>query len=277
MPCRIDILKMRILICFLKMSQENCTVTNLSKTLAAEKYAVSRAMMSLEKEGLLDRSNSRHPKLTPSGIISAKKYAERMDIAINHLIYEGVPQSNAQDDATYLSMYCSDQTFEVIQGMEERYRIRHVLKEKRNFDGSVLCKKLRDGSYLFPFILYRESAKNGSNISMANDGFEHPCLLTVHRDAGIISLKARDVSRYSAVNGKRMTGKISSLKYFDGNKFCDAQSNGDVLSFPADVLDFLSVGNDAGRILHGSVCLKMTCSVGAMHMPESTAIFTILI
>lgn len=30
-------------------------------------------------------------------------------------------------------------------------------------------------------------------------------------------------------------------------------------------------------LLHGSVCLKMQCSVGDMHMPESTAVFTMFI
>lgn len=36
-------------------------------------------------------------------------------------------------------------------------------------------------------------------------------------------------------------------------------------------------GSGVDQILHGSVCLKMKCSVGLMHMPESTAIFTVLI
>lgn len=43
----------------------------------------------LEKDELLDRSSPRHPKLTARGIAAAEKYAERMDIAVNHMIYEG--------------------------------------------------------------------------------------------------------------------------------------------------------------------------------------------
>ena len=41
--------------------------------------------------------------------------------------------------------------------------------------------------------------------------------------------------------------------------------------------DALNIGSGVGQILHGSVCLRMQCSVGTKHMPESTAIFTILI
>ena len=56
MPDKIDKLKIRILMCFVKMTPENCTVTGLARTLAVEKYAISRAMLALGKEGLLDRS-----------------------------------------------------------------------------------------------------------------------------------------------------------------------------------------------------------------------------
>ena len=38
----IEFLKIRILVSLLKMSPENCNVTNLSKTLGVEKYTVSR-------------------------------------------------------------------------------------------------------------------------------------------------------------------------------------------------------------------------------------------
>lgn len=72
MPDTIDILKLRILICLLKMSPESCTVTNLAKTLATEKYAVSRAMSMLERESLLDRSEARKHRLTPSGVEQAQ-------------------------------------------------------------------------------------------------------------------------------------------------------------------------------------------------------------
>ena len=45
----------------------------------------------------------------------------------------------------------------------------------------------------------------------------------------------------------------------------------------AGSLYFLNIGSGMGQILHGSVCLRMQCSVGTNHMPESTAIFTIMI
>lgn len=224
----------------------------------------------------MNRMDSRHPRLEKLGEQTARKYAERMDIATNHLIYEGVTEAQACNDALYLSMYCSDETFEVIRSMEEQYRMKHLLRTYERFDGTILCNGLRDGQYLLPFIIYRETVKNGSNISMSNEGFIHPCTLSVTDGRGMILLKAQRVEKYSAMTGRKMSGKIKCLKYFDGSKFCEAQRNGDLISFPASVLEFVNIGSDSGRIFHGSVCLKMTCSVGIMHMPESTAIFTLL-
>ena len=45
--------------------------------------------------------------------------------------------------------------------------------------GAALCKKLKDGCYSLPFLIFREHIKDGSNLSMANEGFEHPCSLYV--------------------------------------------------------------------------------------------------
>ena len=277
MPESTELLKMRILICFLKMSPENCTVTNLSKTLVVEKYTISRAMIALEKDGFLDRSDSRHPRLTRVGIQMAERYRDRMEIAVSHLMYEGVSPTNAQIDAGYLSLYCSDETFQMIQRMEERYHIQHVLKGRKQFDGSDLCRHLRDGSYVFPFMIYKENVEGHNNISMANDGFEHPCELVGKKSKGLIRLKAVSVVRSSTIDGKKMQGKICNMKYFDGAAFCDAERNGDFLQFPAEMLQFINMGSGIGTMFHGSVCLKMDCSVGPLYMPESTANITIMI
>ena len=46
---------------------------------------------------------------------------------------------------------------------------------------------------------------------------------------------------------------------------------------PEGVYVDFTMGKGRDTLLHGSVCLKMQCSVGDMHMPESTAIFTMFI
>lgn len=272
-----DILKLRILLCFLQAEPDGCSVTGLAKTLNEEKYTISRMLASMEKEGLVDRSDNRRPLLTEKGREDAKRYSERISITLNHLLYEGVDMENARRDAFYWALHCSDKTMEAIRETEERYRVKYELREQKHFGGNVLCRRMRDGSYSLPFLIYREQVKDGNNISMANEGFEHPCTLVIRNGEGFIQMRAVSVSANSGLTGKRMSGRVKSVRYFDNGIFSAAEQNGDIFLFPASALNFVNIGSGSGQILHGSVCLKMACSVGLVHMPESTAIFTMLI
>lgn len=55
----LDVLKLRVLLCFLNEEPKTCTVTGLSGILGEGKQKVSRMLMALEREGLLDRSDPR--------------------------------------------------------------------------------------------------------------------------------------------------------------------------------------------------------------------------
>lgn len=179
MPQTTDILKLRILLCFLQAGDNGCTVTGLSKTLCEEKYTISRILTTLEKELLIDKSDTRHPKLTEKGVMEAERYSERISTTISHLIYEGVDIENARRDAFYWTLYCSDKTMDIVRATAEQYKVKYQLCDRKSFDGDTLCKMLKDGSYSFPFMVYRENIKNGNNLSMGNNGFEQPCVLNV--------------------------------------------------------------------------------------------------
>jgi Mn-dependent DtxR family transcriptional regulator len=276
MPESPDILRLRVLLCFLKRD-ETCTVTGISRTLKEAKQNISRAMIALEKDGLLARSNPRCPTLTESGYQKAKYYAERMEITLNHLLYEGVDMESARQDAFLCALYCSDKTMETIRATEQICCVKYELREEKQFSGKQLCRLLEDGVYPFPFLIYQEQVKNGKNISMANEGFEHPCTLYVDGGEGWIQLRARSISAKSASNGTRMCGRAQSMQYFDSGQLVAAEVEGNVFSFPADILNFVNMGSGVGQILHGSCPVKIVCSVGLIHMPQSTAIFTIII
>lgn len=272
-----NILKFRILTCLLMSSPTLCTVTGISRTLKEEKYVISRAMIKMEQEGLVDRSDVRAPMLTELGKKKAEAYQERLIIAQNYLLYEGEEVENARRDATVLAMYGSDELMTIIRGTIEPKRVKHELRQTASFSGTVFCKKLKDGIYNFPFLIYREHVNNNSNISMANRGFERPCSLIVDNGVGTIQLVAKSMSEYSQLNGERLYGHINRMEYFDSGQFIGAEFHGNVISFTASALNFENLGDGAGQILHGSVCLKMQCTCGTVHMPESKAIFTILI
>lgn len=46
-----DLLRLRVLLCFLRSTPENCNVTGISRTLREEKYTISRMMLILKGMG----------------------------------------------------------------------------------------------------------------------------------------------------------------------------------------------------------------------------------
>ena len=286
MPESLEILKMRALICFLNEDPALCTVTGLADILGEGKQKISRLLMSLEKEGLLDRSDLRRPRLTQAGREQAAYYEKRTNIVLNHLLYEGLDLNDAEHDAYAWARFSSERGMEIIKSSEQRYRAKYELRRQKEFGGEELCRHLADGEYSFPFLIYRETVRGGTNLSMANEGFRHPCVLRVADGRGQIVLQPVDLSAKSPLTGRKMNGRVRKLTILQPDGvFMRAEEDGENLAFSADVLHFLNIGEGMGQILHGSVCMRMQCSVGTMHMrflsvyftPKSTAIFTIMI
>lgn len=272
----LDILKLRVLLCFLNEDEKTCTVTGLSALLGEGKQKMHRLLAALEREGLLDRSNARRPCLTEEGRQRAAFYEDRVGVVVNHLLYEGLDLDEAEQNAYVWALFSTDKAMEIFRSSEQRYRAKYELRRQQKFDGAELCRRLPDGEYRLPFLFYKEHISAGSNLSMANKGFEHPCVLKVENGCGMVHLKPVSVSARSPLTGREMNGRVRNLTVQDGGEFRPAQDCGGTLAFPARVLSFLNLGYGMEQILHGSVCLRMQASVGTNHMPESTVLFTIL-
>ena len=277
MPESLEILKMRVLICFLNENARICTVTGLATMFGEGKQKMHRIFTTLEKEGLLNRSNPRSPVLTELGREKAHYYENRINIVLNHLLYEGLDMDNAEHDAYAWALFSSDKGMEIIKSSEQRYRAKYELRKREQFDGTELCKHLHDGKYRLPFLIYKEHMTDGNNLSMSNSGFEHPCILTVTNGEGTIQLRPKEIWARSQMTGQEMIGRVRMLMYWDGMTFKNAETVNGMLTFPASTLSFLNIGSGMEQILHGSVCLKMQCSVGTNHMPEATAIFAAML
>ena len=277
MPESLEILKMRVLICFLNENARICTVTGLATMFGEGKQKMHRIFATLEKEGLLNRSNPRSPVLTELGREKAHYYENRINIVLNHLLYEGLDMDNAEHDAYAWALFSSDKGMEIIKSSEQRYRAKYELRKREQFNGTELCKHLHDGEYRLPFLIYKEHMTDGNNLSMSNGGFEHPCILTVTNGEGTIQLRPKEIWARSQMTGQEMIGRVRMLMYWDGMTFKNAETVNGMLTFPASTLSFLNIGSGMEQILHGSVCLKMQCSVGTNHMPEAMAIFAAML
>ena len=275
----LNIFQIQLLLYFFESDVKKRTVTDAAKSLDKSKVFITRQLDNFKKMGIVDRIESRKTALTDYGKGLAEKYQRRLKIVQRYMQYQDLPPLQARDNAiSMLSVGFSDILFERIQEQGERIYIKEIFADKQGFSGAELCKNMSDGSYYFPFVIYREHIKNGSNISMGNDGFEHPCELVIKNHIGTIYLAIKTVSAPSAKSGMIIDGRVQKLQYKFNSTFVDAKKEGRYICLPADVLQFISMGNGRDKMLHGSVCLKMQCSAGGViHMPVSTAIFTLLI
>ena len=271
-----EILKLRVLLHFINSDKEEWSVIKIARTLDVNKQRVSRILIDLEKDGYADRSDSRHPVLTPEGVKLAKWFEERIRVSLSHLLFEGVPLKEAEEDAYHWAIYNTDETMKVIRDAEAKYRVKYELRDKLNFTGAELCRHLGDGTYDFNFVIYREEVKKGNNISMANEGFEHPGCLEVKNGVGKIKIRAVNMKSTSPITHREMRGKVDSIKYYYYGDFVAADTTNDIITFPADSLQFINIGKGINQILHGNVHIKIRCTVYPIHMPESMAVFTMI-
>ena len=102
-------LPMLVLLGLTSDNSKERTVTGIARLLKTEKYKVSRSVSELEKEGFVNRSDSRDIRLTEKGPEKAKQFQERVDVSMSHLLYEGMSVENAQHDAYVWSLRCTDE------------------------------------------------------------------------------------------------------------------------------------------------------------------------
>lgn len=272
---QIDLLKMRILLCFVQDGRERCTVTEMARTLREEKYTISRTLGALERAGLVDRSNSRQPVLTSLGETVARRYATRLEMSLNHLLYEGVEPESAGKDAQLWALHCTDETMNAVFSMEAKYHAKYELRDRKRFSGEVLCSRLKDGRYEFPFMVYGEKFVDGSNISMLNDGFEHPCLLQVAGGEGILQFRSCPVRMQTMLGPEEV--RIRSVKYGEYGSYARAEQIGNLFRIPASALDVRNLGSGSSQILHGAVECLVDYGCQRTGNREEKVILTVLI
>lgn len=278
MPETLTPFQIQLLLYYLEAEPKKRTVTDSARILGTTKWAVTRALDALEKQDVVERQENRKTVLTASGKKLAEKCRGQMKILEQYMQYQDIPPVQIKENALRaLSAGFSDEFMDRLAEQEGRMRLKEIFAGHRNFHGGDICNYLKDGSYYFPFIIYREQIKNHNNLSMANKGFENPCELIVKDHEGLIYLAVKTVSAESMSSGKKMEGRVNKMQYLYDGEFRDGGIDGRYVYFPVTALNFIAMGKGRDTLLHGSVCLKMQCSVGDMHMPESTAIFTMFI
>lgn len=225
--------QIQLLLYFLEAEPKKRTVTDAARYFGKTKVSVTRTLDSLEKLGIVERTQARKTVLSHYGTKLAQKFQQQYQIAERYMQYLDLTPLQAKNNAlSALLAGFSEEYLNRMQEQEERMYIKEVFAGRQNFSGQELCDYLKDGSYFFPFVIYREHIKNGNNISMGNRGFEHPCELIVKDHIGTIYLTIRTVSAPSALTGQLMEGRIKSLSYQLNGKLTNAEQEGRYFCFP---------------------------------------------
>jgi Mn-dependent DtxR family transcriptional regulator len=274
-PADISSLKMQFLFCLLNMEDRSKSITHISKVLGVSKATISRIKDWGEANNILIYDQTHKPVLTKYGMRLAQRYEFRKEIATKWLSSERVPSPALEKDAMNFSMFMSAETVAVIERIVKRAEVRKEIGSKPTIDGRNFCAMLGDGVYTITFMFFRYMYGNAFTIepSMANIGLESDAELIVTKGVGTIRLRAKPIKHASAMSGEFVSGSLSTLKYKENDLFREARKEGNDFFFPADVLQIVKIG-DKNDVLQGNAILKMSCSAGSMHMPESVSLFT---
>ena len=107
------------------------------------------------------------------------------------------------------------------------------------------------------------------HLSMADQGFEPLAVVIHHTRGNWLELTIREIQAHSRIDGRMMQGHLSSLKYEQGGMLKLAKIQDGKVRIPLEACQFYQ--NTRGRI-YGRVPVTLSCSVGQVHMPESTAL-----
>ena len=120
------------------------------------------------------------------------------------------------------------------------------------------------------FRLYRMNKKPGqSRDSMAMRGFEETAEIVQDKGESYLELKVKDMSAHSRVNGETMVGKLKTLKYEHDEVLETDDIVNNIVRIP---IEACKIHKWTGVGTMGVVPVTVTCSVGLVHMPESTAL-----
>ena len=209
--------QIQLLLYYLTAEPSKRTVTDSARSLNVSKWVVTRTLDTLEKLNIVERLENRKTVLTVPGVKLAEKYQKQKKVLEKYMQYQDIPPAQIKENALRaLAAGFSDEFMERLAEQESRMHIKEIFAGRRDFHGGDICNYLSDGSYYFPFIIYREQIKNHNNLSMANRGFENPCevivLMFLNIERAVVEKRTRKVVIYICRDSDRAVSCSTAQK-----------------------------------------------------------------
>lgn len=243
-------------------------------TLVAERCgvnysSVSRYLKTCQSKGYITNKN----EFTKQGQLWLDGYKEILKQLPTYLESIGIAENAIEEEKKDLIENIDYYTLSSIvrNGMKkDSIETGRTTKEEENFE--FLSNILEHGTRDVGFMLYRINDTRKITVSMADKAFHKPASLTCNKRGKWLYLKLKSVHATSRVNGIAMKGQMESLRYEKQGILYEAQLKDDTVRIPLDAFQYTR--RYSGEI-RGGLLVMVTCNVGRIHMPESTALLSI--
>lgn len=260
--------KMKYLMTLVEQPDNKRTISNIALLYGVNKSTVSRVINEFIDSGILDKNY----KLTIYGEKFINEYKSKYERLVMWLYKNGIDESIARNDAIEILERCSDSTIKLLGQAGEFCKACEMfkeIKERMLINGSDLCDYLSEGEYKVPFVFQKDRKRSPEQVSMANEAFYHPSTMVIKKNASYLCLKLKSMKQKSILNKLELTGKMKSMKYEEYGRNKEVIISEEVAYLPVSAIKFVYIKAD--NILQGYIRLTLSCTVGNVHMPESTA------
>lgn len=208
---------------------------------------------------------------TEAGIRALRMYERILQSTQSYLTRLGVSEGSRQESLRQLIENVDYELLLSITRSDTQVKKDTTISQESSTP-NFLEKVLEKGNYEVGIALHQVNRTGGGpRLSMAHQGFEHIAVIRNNNRGSWIELTICPVHGISRIDGKDMTGWLSSLKYENHGQLCEVDLRANKVRIPLSTCRFTrsSHGNIKGMIM-----ITVTCTAGKAHMPESTALLT---
>lgn len=206
---------------------------------------------------------------TEAGEVWLDSYLKLQEELRRYLCQIGVAVGDIEEDLRALIENISYSTLSAMLRSEEGRQGNRSRRKKEPAAKSMVSEIIEYGSHEIYFVLLKPDLQNGYAPSMANRGFRNPATLRHSRRGSYLELEICEMEENSRVDGRKMTGRLESLKYEKEGVLQSAVKRQGKIRIPLEVC---RLTKRRGGEMRGEVNVMVTCSAGRVHMPESTAL-----
>ncbi|MDO4287445.1 MAG: hypothetical protein Q4C40_06955 [Eubacteriales bacterium] len=243
---------------FISLIAERCGVSHV---------AVSKYIKSCVESGILTEDYA----FTEYGCTWLHGYLALIQELEGYLRDIGVPEQEISENVRTLVESTEQHTLQAMIHSHTRAQQKQTAKRRTWISEDFRKEVLQHGNCRVQFKLYRLNGTQRNAFSMANHGFDKRAYVLRSGEREYLELTIQDMNANSRVDGHLMCGHLETLKYEMDGLLQVAPLEDRRLRIPLEACRF---HRGQGGELTGMIPVTLTCSVGRIHMPESTALLT---